>query len=155
MVTMATMSLTEIMSYDHPALVQRLEEKLGISRDGADELLDDTKRFLFLCGTTTGILAPPPRIDEGWHQFILYTKEYHDFCHRFFGRFIHHLPKTADEVLKSDGSAVRTTLATARKFLGDSLSTNWEFAQEGNCSDQCEPSTNCQPDKCERCSSEE
>ncbi len=32
------------------------------------------------------------KIDEAWHRFILFTKDYHEFCNRFFGKYIHHGP---------------------------------------------------------------
>jgi hypothetical protein len=37
------------------------------------------------------------RVDEVWHQFILFTAQYLDFCQRFFGRYIHHSPSNAPE----------------------------------------------------------
>jgi hypothetical protein len=37
--------------------------------------------------------APSKWVDEMWHAHILATKEYHDFCERFFhGVFVHHNP---------------------------------------------------------------
>jgi hypothetical protein len=73
-----------IFAYEHPALVDRLQEKLGLSQEQAEELFTDTKRFLFICGTKDGAFGPPEMIDECWHAFILFTKEYADFCNRFF-----------------------------------------------------------------------
>jgi hypothetical protein len=35
------------------------------------------------------------RIDEIWHQFVLFTAEYAEFCARFAGRFLHHRPTEA------------------------------------------------------------
>ncbi len=34
------------------------------------------------------------KIDEVWHQFILFTKEYGDFCRYYLGNFLHHSPDT-------------------------------------------------------------
>jgi len=31
-------------------------------------------------------------VDEVWHTFILFTKEYADFCNKVMGKFIHHEP---------------------------------------------------------------
>ncbi|WP_437803053.1 hypothetical protein [Sorangium sp. So ce693] len=33
-----------------------------------------------------------PRVDEAWHQFVLFTNEYIDFCKRFSDRYVHHEP---------------------------------------------------------------
>jgi len=38
-------------------------------------------------------IAMPSRVvDDLWHEFILYTQSYADFCKRAFGRFLHHTP---------------------------------------------------------------
>jgi hypothetical protein len=36
-------------------------------------------------------------LDEMWHNFVLFTRDYIQFCHDHFGRFVHHLPATRDE----------------------------------------------------------
>jgi hypothetical protein len=35
---------------------------------------------------------PSQVADDLWHEFILYTKNYQQFCQRAFGRFLHHTP---------------------------------------------------------------
>jgi hypothetical protein len=35
-------------------------------------------------------------IDDMWHEFILFTEDYQEFCTRYFGTFIHHLPNIFD-----------------------------------------------------------
>jgi hypothetical protein len=35
---------------------------------------------------------PSQVADDLWHEFILYTKAYEDFCKQAFGRFLHHTP---------------------------------------------------------------
>jgi len=31
-------------------------------------------------------------IDRIWHEFILHTKHYHEFCNTNFGEYLHHTP---------------------------------------------------------------
>ena len=44
-------------------------------------------------------------IDEMWHTFLLYSKDYYDFCHQYLGRMIHHRPtpraKKNEKLLKA------------------------------------------------------
>ena len=47
------------------------------------------------------------RVDEVWHQFILYTSQYGEFCRRFFGHYVHHAPSNAPQ------SGAATTLPVA------------------------------------------
>ena len=74
--------LNRVMAYSHPGLVERLQDKLGITEEAAIDLFDDMKRFLYLCAVTPGPLAPSGPIDEAWHHFILHTADYRLFCHR-------------------------------------------------------------------------
>jgi|LakMenE01Jun11ns_1017448.scaffolds.fasta_scaffold9952510_4 hypothetical protein len=36
---------------------------------------------------------PTIEIDEAWHEFILHTKLYEQYCMEEFGKFIHHDPE--------------------------------------------------------------
>jgi hypothetical protein len=58
------------------------------------------------------VAMPSQAVDELWHEFILYTREYHQFCKNAFGSFMHHTPaialKTAKTVSsKSDNEGLR------------------------------------------------
>lgn len=35
---------------------------------------------------------PSKALDKFWHNFILFTKDYHAFCEQYVGRYIHHSP---------------------------------------------------------------
>ncbi|WP_198648846.1 hypothetical protein [Cyanothece sp. BG0011] len=41
------------------------------------------------------VSMPSQIVDEAWHEFILFTKEYSDFCSQGFGYFLHHTPAEA------------------------------------------------------------
>jgi len=39
------------------------------------------------------VIAMPSKIvDDYWHEFILFTREYHEFCMKAFGGYLHHTP---------------------------------------------------------------
>ena len=41
------------------------------------------------------VSMPSQVVDVAWHEFILFTKEYAEFCDRALGRFLHHTPAEA------------------------------------------------------------
>jgi hypothetical protein len=55
-------------------------------------------------------------IDEMWHTFVLFTKDYAAFCERYFGHFVHHVPTTYREqrAARRRGVAVERRRAEAR-----------------------------------------
>ena len=52
----------------------------------------------YLQGGRQFVAMPSQVVDELWHEFILYTRQYDRFCKRAFGGFFHHTPAV---VLKS------------------------------------------------------
>jgi hypothetical protein len=63
-------------------------------QDWAERILDGTVVFLTLSADSTRdeSFSPSPLVDIGWHCFILYTREYAEFCQQLAGRVIHHAP---------------------------------------------------------------
>ena len=51
------------------------------------------------------VAMPSQVVDVAWHEFILFTRKYDQFCHSAFGRFLHHTPAEAmtSRMLAQDG----------------------------------------------------
>jgi hypothetical protein len=52
-------------------------------------------RQFFLAHLKSGrkfVAMPSQVVDDLWHEFILYTKNYDAYCGKAFGRFLHHTP---------------------------------------------------------------
>lgn len=41
-------------------------------------------------GKKTYLFGPLLSLDEMWHDFILHTRDYIDFCMHYFGEYLHH-----------------------------------------------------------------
>jgi hypothetical protein len=41
------------------------------------------------------VAMPSQVVDDAWHEFILFTRQYERFCRHGFGRFLHHTPAEA------------------------------------------------------------
>lgn len=83
----------------HYAFPKGLIEKLQARRAGLPakdgQLVARALRQYFLAHLASGrqfVSMPSQVTDELWHEFILYTRNYEDFCRRAFGRFMHHTP---------------------------------------------------------------
>ncbi len=49
----------------------------------------------YLTGGGRPVSMPSQVVDDLWHEFILYTRDYQKFCRWAFGRFLHHTPSAA------------------------------------------------------------
>ena len=64
-----------------------------------------------------GMLAMPSKaVDFLWHDFILHTEDYQDFCRHAYGRTLHHSPESsmsADDLEALNGEGISRTFAMA------------------------------------------
>lgn len=85
-----------IRHYSFPkGLIEKLQARRpGLAaRDG--QLVARALRQFFLAHLAAKrqfVSMPSQVTDDLWHEFILYTRNYEDFCRRAFGRFMHHTP---------------------------------------------------------------
>ncbi|MEV5704078.1 hypothetical protein [Actinoallomurus sp. NPDC052274] len=125
-------------------LVRRIVKDEQIEQPTAERIMAQALGFLQACALNPGAgLSPSPRVDIGWHTFVLHTKDYAEFCQRVAGRFIHHVPTDdhkcngacTGDVSPGEGGPIATTLAAMRAAgipVDDEL---WQ-AHAGACS-QC------------------
>lgn len=73
-------------------VVQRIAKEHRVRQSTARRWFEEMVRFLDLCASSSSELAPSRKVDKAWHEFILFTSSYADFCERRYGRFLHHNP---------------------------------------------------------------
>lgn len=90
--------LHTILAYHNENVISRFTDMFDVSAQEADSIFAETKKFLYLCQLPE-IFIPDELliVDEMWHNFILFTKDYHIFCDTFFKRYFHHLPASKKE----------------------------------------------------------
>jgi len=90
--------LEQILAYRNEDVLSRFTDQFAVSEEAAADLFTETRKFLYLAQLPE-IFIPDEllMVDEMWHNFILFTKEYHAFCNQHFGRYFHHLPATKKE----------------------------------------------------------
>lgn len=78
-----------------PGLVDKLKAHHPTLARKDIALVQRALRQFFLAHLNSGrkyIAMPSQVVDDLWHEFILYTKEYKSFCDAAFGQFMHHSP---------------------------------------------------------------
>ncbi|MCW2964401.1 MAG: hypothetical protein JWO17_1653 [Actinomycetia bacterium] len=59
-----------------------------------EQVWDELKAFLVSASASKAPTRPTARVDVLWHEFILFTRDYHAFCGRL-GGYVHHAPEVA------------------------------------------------------------
>ncbi len=77
---------------EHPLLGEKIAAATQLNPIEVPAMLGEVLRFLELTRDSELMLSPPQRLDLAWHEFILFTKLYADWCKRHLGRFVHHQP---------------------------------------------------------------
>ncbi|MEZ0483833.1 glycine-rich domain-containing protein [Fibrella aquatica] len=71
----------------------RLARENGWNRVYTQRVLEEYRKFLFLCCVTPTGVTPSDAVDQAWHLHLTYTKSYWiDLCRHTLGHDIHHNP---------------------------------------------------------------
>lgn len=96
------------------AFPKGLLNKLAARRPNLDlkqrSLVAQGLRQFFLAYLHSGqkyVAMPSQVTDDLWHEFILYTKNYQQFCHHAFGNFLHHTPAVMLGPARADNEGLR------------------------------------------------
>ncbi|MGB1868790.1 MAG: glycine-rich domain-containing protein [Porticoccaceae bacterium] len=87
-----------------------------LSLDQINQCLEQLREYFHLCNIAMSKSKTKPQqvgmpskvVDQAWHEFILFTKQYEGFCQQAFGRFLHHTPATAMASEKDASESLRT-----------------------------------------------
>jgi hypothetical protein len=111
--------LCAIEEYDLWFVIERVERKGEIAPHLIGEAVKEFKKYMALIALGhTEIGMASQEVDEIWHNFILFTREYGEFCEKVCGRIIHHRPNTSRRPQLPDGS-IAGFLSAYMKFFGD------------------------------------
>ncbi|WP_338598793.1 hypothetical protein [Saccharopolyspora sp. SCSIO 74807] len=87
-------------------LSNRIARENACDFEYAERILEQALAFLITTARyPSRRLSPSSKVDVGWHTFILYTKEYAAFCHRYAGRFVHHVPNDYPNAVGEPGES--------------------------------------------------
>lgn len=106
--------LDKILEYKNPAVLKLYEQNYPNNKLTAEQAFTEVLKYLWLSKKHTLDLVENvnndnfpsqcimPRsmreIDEMWHEFILFTEDYTNFCLQYFGEYMHHLPNIFDNM---------------------------------------------------------
>jgi hypothetical protein len=88
-----------IEDYQFPdrVIVKVKTEYTSLSEDQIQLVIRGLRDFFQICRAARNqfVSMPSQAVDTAWHEFILFTREYEDFCNNAMGHFLHHSPAEA------------------------------------------------------------
>ena len=92
-----------------------------LSEAQRNEVFDGLRDYFQICRIAGRrmVAMPSQAVDDAWHEFILFTRQYERFCEAAFGRFLHHTPAAAmsSPTQASEGIRRAWRLACAREKI--------------------------------------
>lgn len=90
---------------------KRLARENGWSMDYTGRVIEEYKKFIFLCCVSRTPVTPSDPVDQAWHLHLTYTKSYWDgLCENTLGRKIHHNPTKGGKSEQQKFEGCYTTL---------------------------------------------
>ena len=88
-----------IDSYIFPSSISAkiLEVYPHLTTHQANEVMKGLSEYFHICNMAGQkfVSMPSQVVDVAWHEFILFTLKYQNFCSKAFARFLHHTPAEA------------------------------------------------------------
>jgi hypothetical protein len=124
--------IAEAVAYEAPFLIEKLlKNSIVDTAEEGEELFREVKRYFVLTDLDQGRAwnMYSLMVDEVWHQFILFTPQYMNYCNRYFGRYIPHNPSNAPKPESPARQFERATFeqfqARYQELFGEPLPTIW------------------------------
>ena len=124
-----TPTLEEILSYQNPRVLNMYKRLYPNNTLSAEQAQQETLKYLWLAKKHADdkknnpadsqldfncvMLNSMQEVDNYWHEFILFTEDYHAFCDRYFGGYFHHLPN----VFENEPLSREATIENSEKLL--------------------------------------
>lgn len=147
--------VSKVLEYPVPGtIIEKYIDKYGVTEQVARDHERELKRYLAMCladpEAAYGMFGP---VDEFWHTWILFTREWCEFSQAVAGRYIHHRPTTREEKQSASGkpNGYHRFLADYPGYFGEEPRAEvWPFPQviPGGCA-SC---GGCGPATCMNCS---
>jgi hypothetical protein len=90
--------------------------------------LVEYKKFMYLAATSGYMVSPSEIVDIVWHQHLIFTQSYQEFC-KILGKQIEHIPSTHNkEEFEKFRKAKENTKEHYERNFGNQPKSVWEFS---------------------------
>jgi hypothetical protein len=114
---MQSTTLAALLQYKNEDVIFRFTDMFDVPEAEAEDIFTETKKFLYI-SRQPGVFIPDELliVDEMWHNFILFTATYKDFCARYFDAYLHHQPASKAEKIQQQQQLAADAVSTRNAF---------------------------------------
>lgn len=136
--------LQELLKFRHDAVIRTYCRSFGAEQERGDALFKNMLKYLWVSKKHQMEREKNPNdptlqfsfvmheemrdMDNMWHQFILSTPDYFDFCTRYFGDYMHHIPGVAENSVPEEAEFsqdMERYLSYVYDHLGEETVREW------------------------------
>lgn len=114
-----------LRTYEFPTPVaERVRKRYPhLSEEQLSLVMRGLRQYFILCNAARGgrVSMPSQAVDAVWHEFILFTREYAEFCNKGLNRFLHHVPASGVSAATVSSNGADAGMKTAWR-----LACKWE-----------------------------
>lgn len=125
--------IDEILAYRNDSVLRRYEKDFQASPDQSERAFNSLKQFMIVCRMKEGLKVTSEPVDQFWHTFLLFTKDYRDFCDNYLGMFVNHRPFEDPAP-----GFYEETKEFAQSLFGELDSDYWPEHGKAECTSGCE-----------------
>lgn len=99
----------------------KLADEEGWTAPHTAAVIEEYRKFLYLCAVSGSQMTPSADIDRAWHMHLTFTRNYWDvLCKEVLGKPLHHEPCIGDEEMPRYRKQYSETKALYEKEFGQS-----------------------------------
>lgn len=140
---MTVHSLSKVLKYKNKDVIRRYEKDYPLNKLRGADAFNELMKFFWVAqqhknakkihpennelNFTCAIYPEMSDIDDMWHTFLLFTKDYMSFCKTYFDEYIHHVPNTKEGPINEANFEDDLTkyLSFVYDVLGEETIINW------------------------------
>lgn len=123
--------LETVLGYKNEKVIKRFQSMYDLDNGLIHEIFEQVQIFLWISNKMKyeknkvfTQLKAQVLLDEMWHNFILFTKDYTEYCNKYYGRFCHHDPCIETDQAEQSQYVCSEELKDIMYYINDQLGTD-------------------------------
>lgn len=132
-----SIKLSGLKSFNVTPIIEQIIKVRGWNRLYAERVAEEYIKFIII-RSSSPLSSPSTDIDIFWHQHLLNTEHYFNFCQNNFDKFVHHNPEDAND-RTAQGKRLQNTISIYKNTFSYIDNHVWFYTNIENLEGQTGP----------------